>query len=185
MTGSLFDQLKQAGLVDDKKAKQVKREKHRQLKQGKGKKGQQAKGPPSAAAALATQAAREKVERDRQLNRERQQQLAAKAEQAALHQLIESNRLSDWEGELPHHFTDGSTIKTLYVNKETHARLSVGSLRIARCDGGYVLVTAATAEKIAQRDAAALIPLPEGTEAISDEDREYYAKFEVPDDLIW
>jgi uncharacterized protein YaiL (DUF2058 family) len=185
MAGSLFDQLKQAGLVDDKKAKQVKREKYQQIKQGKGKKGKQPQAKPDDAAALAARAAQDKAEGDRQLNRERQQLLAEKAERAALRQMIEANRLSDYAGERTHHFTDDGKVKTLYVNDDTHARLSVGSIRIAQFDDGYALVSAATAEKIAQRDANALIPLPEGDAALSDEDREYYAKFEVPDDLSW
>lgn len=185
MAGSLFDQLKQAGLVDDKKAKQVKREKHQQLKQAKGKKGKQPQAKPGDAATLAARAAQEKAERDRQLNQERQRQQAAKAEQAAVRQMIESNRLSDWEGELAHHFTDGTAIKTLHVNQDVHAQLAVGRVRIARLDDNYALVPASTAEKIAQRDADALIPLPKGDESLSEEDREYYAKFEVPDDLTW
>ena len=35
MAGSLFDQLKKAGLVDEKKAKKVKQEKYQQTKQNK------------------------------------------------------------------------------------------------------------------------------------------------------
>lgn len=185
MAGSLFDQLKQAGLVDDKKAKQVKREKHQQLKQAKGKKGKQAQAKPDDAGMLAARAAQEKAERDRQLNQERQRQQAARADQAAVRQMIESNRLSDWEGELAHHFTDGSAIKTLHVNKGVHAQLAAGRVRIARLDDNYVLVPAAAAEKIALRDADALIPVPKDEESLSEEDREYYAKFEVPDDLSW
>lgn len=185
MAGSLFDQLKQAGLVDDKKAKQAKREKYQQIKQGKGKKGKQPQGKPDDAAALATQAARKRAERDRELNRERQRQLTARAEQAALRQMIEINRLAEWEGELAHHFTDGSAIKTLHVNEDTQARLASGGIRIARYDDGYALVTAAVAEKIEQRGAHALIPLAQDDASLSEEDREFYARFEVPDDLTW
>ncbi|APZ43612.1 DUF2058 domain-containing protein [Acidihalobacter ferrooxydans] len=182
MAGTLFDQLKQAGLVDDKKAQQVKREKHQQRKQAKGKQPSR----DDAASTRAAKAAAQKAERDRQLNRERQQQLADKAEQAALRQMIEANRLSGWEGDLAHHFTDGKVIKTLYTTADIRARLAAGRVRIARCDGGYALLPSVTAEKIEQRGGTdVLIPLPQDTAPLTDEDREYYAKFEVPDDLIW
>ncbi len=38
MAGSLFDQLKKSGLVDAKKANQIKKQKYQQSKQKKGKK---------------------------------------------------------------------------------------------------------------------------------------------------
>ncbi|OBS10552.1 DUF2058 domain-containing protein [Acidihalobacter prosperus] len=180
MSGSLFDQLKKAGLVDEKKARQVKKEKHQQLK--KGRRGTEASAE---AARLAEQAAREKQARDRELNQARQEALKAKAEAAALRQLIESNRASEWEGNIAHHFVDGDKVKTLYVNRETHTRLGSGVLRIARLDDGYALVPAAAAEKIAQRDADALVATARAEESMSDEDRAHYARFEVPDDLMW
>lgn len=179
MAGSLFDQLKQAGLVDDSKARQVKREKHLQRKQGK------AQSAGNSAGEAAARAAEEKAERDRRLNRERQAEQAARAEQAAVRQMIESSRLGDWEGELAHHFTDGSKVKTLYVNADTRARLAAGSVRIARLDEGYAPVPSAAAEKIGRRDPDAVLPLPQEHAPPSDEDQEYYAKFQVPDDLDW
>lgn len=180
MSGSLFDQLKKAGLVDEKKARQVKKEKHQQLK--KGRRGTEASAE---AARLAEQAAREKQARDRELNQARQEALKAKAEAAALRQLIESNRVSDWQGDIAHNFVDGDKIKTLHVDRATHERLGSGALRIARLDDAYALVPAAAAEKIAQRDAGALIAVTSGEASMSDEDRAHYARFEVPDDLMW
>ncbi|MEJ2654198.1 MAG: hypothetical protein P8Z69_02585 [Acidihalobacter sp.] len=35
------------------------------------------------------------------------------------------------------------------------------------------------------KDADALITPPNGDESLSGEERQYYAKFEVPDDLVW
>lgn len=183
MSGSMFEQLRKAGLVDDKQARKLKQEKHKQHKQRK--QGQKPEGASSEAARLAAEAAREKQARDRELNQARQAELKAKAETAALRQLIESNRVSDWQGDIAHNFVDGDKIKTLHVDRATHERLGSGALRIARLDDAYALVPAAGAEKIAQRDAGTLIAVTDGEASMSDEDRAHYARFEVPDDLMW
>lgn len=183
MAGSLFDQLKKSGLVDDKKAKQIKKQKYQQAKQKKGK-----KGAPvvSEAAKLAEQAVKDKQERDRQLNLERQQAQEKKAMQAAVQQRIESNQLKNYKGEKAYQFADGCTIKTLYVNKKIHQQLTAGAIRIAHFSGGYALVESLVAEKIEQADTSVLIPLPSNEdESLSEEDKDYYAQFEIPDDLVW
>jgi uncharacterized protein YaiL (DUF2058 family) len=183
MTGSLFDQLKKAGLVDDKKAQKAKKEKYQQTKQSKGKKGQQP--VLNETAKLAAEAAKEKTERDRQLNLERKQQQEQKATLAELRQIIESNRMSGFEGDVAYNFADGSTVKTMNVHKKTQRALIAGIVRVARFDDGYVLIPAEAADKVAQRDASVLIALAGVDESISQEDQDYYAQFEVPDDLIW
>ncbi|MCF6254252.1 MAG: DUF2058 domain-containing protein [Thiomicrorhabdus sp.] len=152
-------------------------------KQQKGKKGQPV---VSEAARLAEQAVKEKQERDRQLNLERQQAQDKKAAQAAVQQRIESNQLKNYKGETAYQFADGSTIKSLYVNKKTHKQLTLGEVRIVLFGGGYTLVDSAVAEKIEQADASLLIPLPSTQDdSLSEEDKDYYAQFEIPDDLVW
>lgn len=182
MAGSLFDQLKKAGLVDEKKAKKAKQEKYQQSKKSKGKKNKQA-AQPDAARLAAQKAQAEKAERDRQLNQQRQQEQAAKAEAAAVRQLITTNQIKEFEGDEVYHFTDGSKVKSLYLNKEIHQQLSDGRLRIAKLDSGYALLSRQAAEKVAQRDELVLIPVAESDDK-GDED-DYYAQFEVPDDLKW
>jgi len=182
MAGSLFDQLKKSGLVDEKKANKVKREKYQKSKQNKSKKGQ---AKQNEAAQLAAEAAQKKAERDRQLNQERQQQQAQKAVKAELHQLIDSNRLKNVGGDMAYNFVDGTAVKTLNVNADTHKRLVADKIRIVRFKGNYALLPEATAEKVAQRDSSVLIPLAKKDDTLSKEDEEFYAQFEVPDDLIW
>jgi len=190
MAESLFDQLKKAGLVNEQKAKQAQKAKGKaqfqQTKQSKAHKNTEAqpseegdKGDPLA------KAAQEKAERARQLNLERQQQQAKKAAQAEVRQIIESNRLSRYEGPIAYRFADDSKVKTLEVNRETHQRLVSSKIRIARFEGGYALIPAAAATKVEQRDPNALIPLQEAAASLSKEDQDYYTRFEVPDDLIW
>lgn len=185
MAGSLFDQLKNSGLVNDKKAKQVQREKQQQSKKNKANKAKKGEKVLSESAKLAAQAAQEKAERDRQLNAQRQQEQAQKSKQAELLQIIESNRISGYEGDIAYNFVDGSSVKTLNVNVKVQKQLISEALRIARFKEGYVLVSAEAAEKICLRDDSILISLENQDDSMSQEDKDYYAKFEIPDDLVW
>ncbi|GKT12084.1 MAG: hypothetical protein ISEC1_P1058 [Thiomicrorhabdus sp.] len=182
MAGSLFDQLKKAGLVDEKKAKKAKREKYQQTKQQKGKKGQPV---ISDAAKLAAEAAEKKSEHDRQLNLERQKKQEKKAEKAALRQTIISNQLKGYSGEMAYNFADGSSVKTLNVNPKIHKQLVNGSIRLAHFEGGYALLSEEGVAKVEQRDESILIPLAASEDTLSKEDEDYYAQFEIPDDLVW
>jgi len=56
------------------------------------------------------------------------------------------------KGEEGYNFTDGSTVKTLYVTPELRDQLIKGRLAIARLGEGYELIPAVVADKIAQRD---------------------------------
>ncbi|WP_019556151.1 DUF2058 domain-containing protein [Thiomicrorhabdus arctica] len=183
MAGSLFDQLKKAGLVDDKKAQKAKKEKYQQTKQSKGKKGQ--KPVVNEVTKIAEEAAKQKNERDLQLNLERKQQQEKKATLAELRQIIETNRMSGFEGDVVYNFADESTVKTLSVNKKIQRALVAGTIRLARFEGGYALIPIEAANKVDQRDHSVLISMAVVDESISQEDQDYYAQFEVPDDLIW
>jgi len=185
MAGSLFDQLKKSGLVDDKKAKQVQRQKQQQSKQNKANKAKKGQVVESDAAKLAAKAAAEKAERDRQLNLQRQQEQLKKAQQAEVLQIIQSNQINRFEGETAFNFADDNKVKTLNVNKKTHQQLVAGTVRVARLNAGYALIPESAVEKIMQRDASVLIPLEVVDNSISDEDKDYYAQFEIPDDLVW
>lgn len=176
---SLLEQMKKAGLVNEHKAKQVKKEKYQQTKQGK------QNSAVNEAAELAAQAAALKAEKDRQLNLARQQQQAEKAKQAELKQILETNRLSGFGGEIAFNFADDNQVKTLKVNAKTHAGLVRGAIRIARFNDDYILISDVAAEKVAQRDASVLIAFSQADDGLSDEERDYYAKFAIPDDLVW
>lgn len=181
---SLLDQMKKAGLVNEHKAKQAKKEKYQQAK----KQQQTGESAPSAAK-LAAEAFQQKAEKDRQLNLVRQQQQTQKAKQAELKQLLSAHAITDFQGEIAFHFVDTGQVKTLKVNAKTQAGLVAGSIRIVRWEASYVLVAATCVDKINQRDPDCLIAQSTGQEVsdegLSAEDREYYAKFAIPDDLIW
>jgi len=195
MAGSLLDQMKKAGLVNEHKAKQAKKEKYQQTKKQQQQGGKNAVADPTAvhtesktAAQLAAEAAAQKAEKDRQLNAERQQQQAQKAKQAELKQILAVHGLKNTAGDHVFNFADGAQVKSLAVNAKTHAGLVAATLRIVRWEGSYVLVAAEVVDKINQRDDQVLIPLASDASAddgLSAEDRDYYAKFAIPDDLSW
>ncbi len=180
MGNSLFDQLKKSGLVDDKKAKQVKQQQYKQAKQ----KGKNATPTEAQEAKLLAQKAQaEKAERDRQLNQQRQAEAERKAITAQIRQLIETNRVQNSDGDITYNFTDGTLIKTLHVIEKVHKSLVNGRLAIARLDQGYALVPTPVADKIKQRDAAYIIDTQ--TSASEPDEDDPYADYKIPDDLMW
>jgi len=184
MAGSLFDQLKKSGLVSDKKAKQVQHQKRQQATKNK-QQAKKGKTVENEAAKLAAKAAEEKAQRDRELNQTRQQQQAENAKKAELRQIIISNLIKGFEGDITYNFADGNSVKSLNVNAKTQKALANEKLLIVRFDKGYKLVPAEVADKIEQRDANAIVRNQSQENKLSKEDQDYYAQFEIPDDLVW
>ncbi len=176
---SLKDQLLKAGIVDAKKAKQIDKEKRKEARsQPKG----HARVDEAREQARRLQA--EKVERDRELNRQQQALNEKKAIQAQIIQLIRMNRIERRGGDVPYQFTDGRKIKKIYVTPQLQNELSRGRLAIARLDDGYELLPAAAARKIMQRDEDAIMLLNTSEPApVGEEDP--YAEYQIPDDLMW
>ena len=178
---SLFEQLKQTGLVDEKKAQKVK------LGQYKSKKQKSKKGAPvklDEAKLLAQKAHAEKVERDRALNQKKKEETECKAIGAQIKQLIESNRVAERDGDIVYNFTDANVVKRLYVSKQVHKHLLSGCLAIVKLEEGYEVVPMPVAEKIKQRDAQCVISSDHSAEPEQDED-DPYSDYKIPDDLMW
>ena len=97
-------------------------------------------------------------------------------------QLIEMNCLSEYEGDIAHNFTDNKVVRKIYLSEAVHKQLSRGRVAIVKLNGGYKLVPTAVAEKIRLRDEDCIIQRGEPQQ--SDED-DFYADYEVPDDLMW
>jgi len=181
MGNSLFDQLQKSGLVDKKKVQKAKRDQYQNKKQ-KSKKGS---GPQKdEATLLAEKAQAEKIERDRQLNQQRKEEAERKAITAQIRQMIETNRVTERDGEVAFNFADANVVKRIYVSDEIHTHLSQGRLAIAKLDESYELVPVPVAEKIKQRDETAVIMLASSAESTPDED-DPYADYQIPDDLMW
>jgi uncharacterized protein YaiL (DUF2058 family) len=179
MRNPLQDQLLKAGLVKKSKVAQVVREQEKQ-RHGKA----PALASPEQIEAQRLQA--ERAERDRALAAERNAVAHANELRAQVRQIVETNKIKR-DGEIAYRFTDGDRIHSVLVNESLRAQLAGGALVIARHDQGYEMVPRAAAEKIRARDPAAIV-LDHGradAAAGSGDDDEHYAKFKVPDDLIW
>ncbi|MEH6470026.1 MAG: DUF2058 domain-containing protein [Halopseudomonas sp.] len=173
---SLKDQLLNAGLVNKKQVQQAKKQKHQQKQKGQVTADQEAR-------ARAEQAKSEKIERDRELNRQRQAAAEEKAIVAQIRQLIDTNQVRSDGGEVAYNFTDGSKIKRLYLTDLLIQQLSKGLLAIVKQDEAYTLVPNKVAERIAQRDES--IVLVRHTQAEETDEDDPYADYQIPDDLMW
>ncbi|HEY0720145.1 MAG TPA: DUF2058 domain-containing protein [Gammaproteobacteria bacterium] len=171
MAGSLKDQLLKAGLVSEKQLKQASHEKRK------------AKGNEPAKPLIDKAQESAKAQRDRELNRKRQEEAELKARHAQIKQIVEAHRLTDAEGDIPFNFTDGTRIKRLYLKREIQEQVINGRLLIVRQGGRYHLVRPEIAEMIRERNAASVITLAASAEAPAADDP--YADYQVPDDLIW
>ncbi len=176
----LRDQLLKSGLVNEKQVKKAQREKHKEQRAPHG------KPVASEQQQSLQQRQTEKQERDRQLNQQRREESERRALAAQARQLIEAHRLARIEGELPFHFNDSGKVKRLLLDSRTRDQLANGLLAIVRLDAGYEMVPRETAEKIRQRDPAALVLLNEPTardhQPAADDP---YAAYQIPDDLVW
>lgn len=179
MSISLQEQLLQAGLVDQKKAKQVKKDKRKTAKQQKHSK----QGIIEDSQQAAQKALKEKAERDRKLNEERNQRAERRAILAQIKQLIETNKISRGEGDTAYNFVDNNKVKKLYVTIDQHRQLSSGQLAIASFQKGYELIPTPVAQKIAERDESCVIIASEKNAIQEAEDE--YADYKIPDDLMW
>jgi uncharacterized protein YaiL (DUF2058 family) len=176
---SLQDQLLKAGMVDKKKAKQITQEKRKQAKQAKG------TVIIDESKEAAKRALAEKAERDRKINRQRQDEADKKAIHAQIIQLISLNKIDRRGGEIAYQFTDGKKIKKLYVDTLLQTQLIKGVIALVKLKDGYELVPAAIAEKIKQRDESVILVhnTQSSTDLVAEDDP--YAAYQIPDDLMW
>ena len=180
MGNSLFDQLKETGLVDKNTAKQVRKQKHKQTRQQKGKKGAQ----PVESKLRAQQLQEEKAARDRELNLQQKMAAEKKAIAAQIKQLVEMNRIEQNDGEIGFNFVDDNNVQQIYVTEKIQDELVRGRLAIIKLAKGYDLVPTGVADKIALRNPSCVILCNEPKKELSD-DEDPYADYQVPDDLMW
>ncbi|MDD5214881.1 MAG: DUF2058 domain-containing protein [Methylococcales bacterium] len=179
---SMQEQLLKAGLVSSAKAKTIKTEKHKQQHAQRHHKVEVI----DEAKMWAEKAAAEKAERDQLLNLQLQEQARQKEIKAQIKQLVEEHKIEfdRKNAEIAYRFTDGTTVKTLYVDENLRNQLVKGTLAIVKFGKDYELVNVETALKIKERDAKRVLVLNEAKkEEIAADDP--YAAFEIPDDLMW
>lgn len=181
MAKSLQDQLMGSGLVDKSKAKAIKKEKHVQRKQApKGQLGNDAEKQHL------EKLRQEKIEKDKQLNRKRLEELEKKAIKAQVKQLLESNQIKREKGEVPFQFTHDKKIKKIYLSELQFTHLSKGLLSIGSVNDDYMIVPAGVARKIMERDPAAIHYYFDHSQSeLNEQEDDPYKGFEIPDDLMW
>lgn len=175
MPNPLHEQLLKAGLVKKSKVAAAAREQNQQRK---------AKGAaPDTATVDARQLQAERAERDRALAAEQKAQARLKEQRAQIRQIVDTKRVPHG-GDIAYRFVDAGAMQTLYVDATLRAQLAKGALVIVAHGDGYALLPRAAVPMILERGGA--IALDHGAPApTAESDDEHYAKFKVPDDLIW
>ncbi|MFT4845124.1 MAG: hypothetical protein ACJA1S_002051 [Cellvibrionaceae bacterium] len=198
MTKSLQDQLMGAGLIDSKKAKKITNENRKQKKVQK----KSRDDSLSDAQTAAKQAQQEKIKRDQALNKKLNSDAQQKSIAAQVIQLINHYKLERKRGEISYNFSDRAVIKKILVSDEMSQEIARGRLCIARLGDSYELIPKPIADKIRERDQDSIVVYNEkpslsssknaagaakGAEAepALESDDDYYAQFEIPDDLTW
>lgn len=169
---SLQDQLLKAGLVNEKKLKKATKGSKKSRVQAR-----------EAKAAVEQNKESQRL-RDIELNKQRDEQQFGRELKAQVKQLIEMNTIDQKHGDIKYNFTDGTLVKSLYVDHETRGQLIKGILSVARYEDNYAVIPSSVAYKIAERDAEAVIENKSSSEKELAED-DPYAEFVVPDDLMW
>ncbi len=201
MSESLRDQLVKAGLATASQAKKAERQAKAQQhanrggKPGKSGKAGQSKpkqvdpNSPEAVKARARKQQAEKRARDKAIAETRNEKAAARALRAEIKQIISQNdqrQKASSDEDVPYQFVHGKKIKRIYVPPAQREQLIKGSLLVVNNDGLYSLVSKEVAEQIRSRDPKRIITGQEEEKPPEPgSDDEFYAKFEVPDDLDW
>jgi len=183
MKKSFQEQLLQLGLVDKKKASEVKKQQHQHKKQS-------AKAGKKVVVVdenvlLAQQADEKKKARARKLNLQREAKLQKRAEDAQIKQLVEQYRLEKDDRGIAYRFTVTGKIQRIFVAREIADQLSDGRLGIVGLAGQYDVVPRAVIEKIQAVSDRIFININSASSTGSSDPDDPYAGYEVPDDLMW
>jgi len=180
MSNPFQDQLIKAGVVSKQQVQKAKQDKHKKRKQ----QGNKKDVAVDENKIRVQQAAEKKAERDRLLNKKKEEDARKKAISAEINQLIKTNCiLRDESCEIIYNFEHNKKVKRIYVNEEMKQQIIKGNLGIARIEGRYELVPISIAEKIQQRNESRIVILSDNEE-IKDEN-DPYADYKIPDDLMW
>ncbi len=175
--GTLQDQLRKVGLVNEKQLSRARKGQHKKSLQIKR---EQVIDEDKIAA---KQVLAKKTARDRQQNLEREQQTQQRALLAQIRQLVETNSKLE-AGDIPYNFVDDRKVKKIYVSASNQAQLNKGYLAIVKVGDRYDLVPEKVARKIMARRDDVVLYLFERDKTQVDED-DPYKDFQIPDDLEW
>ena len=180
MANPFQDQFLKAGLTDKNKVEKARRKQRKSSSE----KARDRSGQPDVAQQQLQQANAQKADRDRRLNRQKQQQADEKAITAQIRQLIEMNTIEPVMDGVVFRFEEDGIIKRMEVDETTRQQLVSGRLCIARFGDACVVIPHPVAEKITQRNASYIVLANTLSDEAADESDDY-AEFQVPDDLMW
>lgn len=183
MALSLQEQLLKSGLADKKSAKKIQNEKRKKDKIRR--KNKIVETDEVKASVQAQQEA--KKEKDRALNEAAQKEAEKKQIAAQIAQMIEMNQQPVNNGEVKFQFTHGEKVKFLLVTEATKSHLQGNKLAIVVHGDSYQIIPIQVADKIAERDDSCILYRADqqGEVELTEEEKDWYADFEIPDDLTW
>ena len=190
MSKSLQEQLLGANLVDGKKAKKIAKENRKAKNEQRRSKNETV----SETQAAVLKAKQEKLEKDTELNRQKNAAQEKKALAAQVAQMIQHCRIARHAGDVEYNFSDGKTIKKILLTQQTSDEIIRGRLCIAKLNDAYEIIPRPIADKIRERDDNSIVVYNEkpvaktsntGETDTIESDEDYYAQFEIPDDLDW
>ena len=176
MSMSLRDQLLQAGLANEKQAKEAERQ-LRQQQRERQHLPKEKRAKPSDAELASQRSQLAKTTRDQELNRHQKEEADKRARLAQIEQLIQQNCLPRPQTDERYNFVDGKKVRSIPADRFVRERLSRGEIAIVRRNAGYELVPAEIAARIRERDERAVIVWGVAHDAAPADD--------VPDDLLW
>jgi len=181
---SLREQLLKAGLVNEQQVKDAERQVQRKQYQGQKHQPRAQRNGPTPQETAAQKQAEAKAARDQELNRKSQEKAQRKALYAQIRELVSQNRIVRPDVEETYNFIDGGKVRRIRADAALRERIARGEVMLVRCEGRYELVPPASAEKIRERDARAVVAHSQPAPASEVVD-EAYKDFVVPDDLMW
>ena len=177
---SLQDQLLKAGLIDKKKIKQVNKDNYKTTKQTP-----KGKVVVDEAKLQVEQARLAKIEKDRELNRQRQEALKQKELTEQVRQIVETHRIARAKSaDTGYQSADEGKIKKIYIEPMQLEQLAKGMIAVARYGDQYELVPGKIALRIQVRAPEAIVVLNTPATQTVDED-DPYKDYVIPDDLMW
>ncbi|TPH16500.1 DUF2058 domain-containing protein [Litorilituus lipolyticus] len=181
---SLQEQLLKAGLTTKQKARQANTEKRKKNKQKRSGVAQEATLQEQVKQEL-QHAQSAKKAKDNALNEERKKQIAEKEQGLRIQQILQHHQLNDVAGDNEYNYTFNTKIKKIAVDDLTYKALVNGRLALCGFDEVTYIVTAETAQKVAELDNS--IVLVKNDKVVEEESNEEdpYAQYQIPDDLMW
>ncbi len=173
---ALQAQLLKAGLVDTKKAQQINKQNQHAKRTGE-------QTDAEVKQALA-EAQTKKLQKDQQLNLEKQRILEEKTLKANIIQMLKQHRLKETEGEIAYQFVDNGKIKKIYITQKLYDQVVAGHVAIGRLEDSYALLPRPLADRINEKMTGFIVVANTKNEKQMDED-DPYAAYVIPDDLMW